>query len=33
MPNNMIEVFLTDVVFLYTINIIHEESMSLPDGS
>ena len=31
-PINITEVFSTDVNFLYTINEVHDENMSLPNG-
>ena len=32
-PNNITDVFLTDVTFLYTINGVHDNSISLSNGS
>ena len=31
-PNNITEVFLTGAAFLYTINEVYDENMSLPNG-
>ena len=31
--NNMIEVYSSDVIFLYTVNGIHKGSISIPNGS
>ena len=30
--NNITEVFLTNITFLYTINRLNDEAMSLPNG-